>query len=177
MEELKELNEVFIEFGEVIKMTGDKMKEFFTTTPWQIQLAALVMFVSFVLSIIIRLKFHYKTRGERRIEKAKALGHAVNGTVVSASFNNDEKGNRSYHGRIEYEVDGRRYATVIAPSNSGTIYKGETYTVYWVDNPKRGFTTGNSEGFLGIMEYLLVNYGIPVFLAFLTLLLTGGLQK
>lgn len=44
------------------------------------------------------------------------------------------------------------------------------------DNPKKGFTVGNSEGFLGTMEYLLV-ICIPVFLAFLTLLLTGGLQK
>lgn len=176
MEELKELNEVFIEFGEVIKMTGDKMKEFFTTTPWQIQLAALVMFVSFVLSIIIRLKFHYKTRGERRIEKAKALGHVVNGTVVSAHYDTDEKGNRTYHERVEYEVDGHKYSTTIGSGSGGIIYKGETYKVYWVDNPKRGFTVSNSEGFLGVMEYLLV-ICIPVFLAFLTLLVTDGLQK
>lgn len=131
MEELNELKEVFVEFGEVIKMAGDKMREFFTTTPWQIQLAALVMFVSFVLSIIIRLKFNYRTRGERRMTGS---------------------------------------------GSSGIIYKGETYKVYWVDNPKKGFTVGNSEGFLGTMEYLLV-ICIPVFLAFLTLLLTGGLQK
>ena len=176
MEELNELKEVFVEFGEVIKMAGDKMREFFTTTPWQIQLAALVMFVSFVLSIIIRLKFNYRTRGERRIEKAKALGHVVNGTVVSVHYDTNEKGNRTYHGRVEYEVDGHKYSTTTGSGSSGIIYKGETYKVYWVDNPKKGFTVGNSEGFLGTMEYLLV-ICIPVFLAFLTLLLTGGLQK
>ena len=176
MEELNELKEVFAEFGEVMKMVGEKIQEYFITTPWQIQLASLVMFVSFVLSLIIRIKFNYKTRGERRIEKAKALGHVVNGTVVSASFDTDERGNRRYSGRVEYEVDGRKYSTILAPSGSSIISKGDIHTVYWLDNPKRGFISCHSEGFLGILEWLLV-VSIPVFLAFLTLLLTGGLQK
>ncbi|MGN0312722.1 MAG: hypothetical protein ACI4CC_08095, partial [Lachnospiraceae bacterium] len=69
MDELNELKEEFVEFGEILKMMGDALNEYFTTTPWQQQLAALVMFVSFVLSLIIRIKFNYRTRGERRVEK------------------------------------------------------------------------------------------------------------
>lgn len=176
IDDINELKEVFAEFGEVLRMMGDAMREYFTTTPWQQQLAALVMCVSFVSSLIIRIKFNYRTRGERRIEKAKALGHVVNGTVISASFDTDEKGNRNYHGRVEYEVDGRKYSTIIVPSHGAIIYKGDTEVVYWLDNPKKGFVSCHSEGFLGILEWLLV-VSIPVFLAFLTLLLTGGLQK
>lgn len=176
MNELNELKEVFVEFGDVLRMMGDAIREYFAITPWQQQLAALVMFVSFVLSLIIRIKFNYRTRGERRIEKAKALGHVVNGKVVSASFRTDENGNRNYHGRVEYEVDGRKYSTILVPSQGGPIHKGDTETVYWLDNPKKGFVSCHSEGFLGVLEWLLV-VSIPVFLAFLTLLLTGGLQK
>lgn len=175
MSEFNELKEEIGKFGEVFGMMGDAIKEYLTTTPWQQQLAALVMFVSFVLSIIIRLKFNYRTRGERKVEKAKALGHMVNGRVVHASFDNDERGHRRYHGRVEYEVDGRRYSTIIFPGDSSVIHKGDTYTVYWLNNPKRGFVSCNSEGLLGVVEYLLIIV-IPVFLAFLTLLVTGGLQ-
>ena len=177
MDELNELKEVFVEFGEVLRMMGDAMREYFTTTPWQQQLAALVMIVSFVLSLIIRIKFNYRTRGQRRVEKAKALGHVVNGTVISATFDTDENGNRSYHGRVGYEVDGRKYSTIFVPSGSSTIIrKGDVEPVYWIDNPKRGFVSCNSLGFLGVLEWLLV-FSIPAFLGFLTLLVTGGLQK
>lgn len=177
MDELNELKEVFAEFGEVLRMMGSAMREYFTTTPWQQQLAALVMFVSFVLSLIIRIKFNYRTRGQRRVEKAKALGHVVNGTVISATFDTDENGNRKYSGRVGYEVGGRKYSTIFVPSGSSSIIrKGDTEPVYWLENPKRGFVSCNSEGFLGVLEWLLV-VSIPVFLAFLTLLVTGGLQK
>ena len=177
MEELNELKEEFVEFGNILKMMGDAAEEYFTTTPWQQQLAALVMFVSFVLSLIIRNKFNYKSRGERRIEKAKALGHVVNGKVINVRIDTDEKGNRKYHGRVEYEVDGRKYSTILVPSGSGSIiHKGDTRPVYWIGNPKRGFVSCHSEGFLGVLEWLLV-VSIPVLLAFLTLLVTGGLQK
>ena len=177
MDELNELKEEFVEFGEILKMMGDALNEYFTTTPWQQQLAALVMFVSFVLSLIIRIKFNYRTRGERRVEKAKSLGHVVNGTVISAHFSTDEKGNRKYSGRVGYEVDGRKYSTIFVPSGTSSIIrKGDTEPVYWIDNPKRGFVSCNSMGFLGILEWLLV-VSIPVVLGFFTLLVTGGLQK
>lgn len=175
MEELNELKEVFVEFREVLKMMGNAIREYFTTTPWQLQLAALVMFVSFVLSLIIRIKFNYKSRGERRMEKAEALGHVVEGTVISAYFDTDEKGNRRYHGRVEYEVDGRKYTTILVPSQSGIIRRGDTRKVYWINNPKKGFVSCHSEGFLGVVEHLFV-ISIPIILAFLTLLITGGLQ-
>ena len=138
--------------------------------------AVLVMLVSFVLSLIIRIKFNYRTRGQRRVEKAKALGHVVNGTVISATFDTDENGNRKYSGRVGYEVDGCKYSTIIVPSGSSIISKGDTEPVYWIDNPKRGFVSCNSESFLGVIEWLLV-VSIPAVLAFLTLLVTGGLQK
>lgn len=154
----------------------DYYKELFADFTWQTWLALAVFVISLVICFAYRLTHDVKFRGDKRIEKAKSMGHMVSAKCIRChSRTSKRNGSRYRTGRYAYEVDGKRYERVISWNDHVGIHVGDTTTLYWIDNPKWTFVAERAGGVIEIVQRLGVII-IPLLLMVFTLYITDGFR-
>ncbi len=105
----------------------------------EVWMGVLSAVLTFAVEVLLCTKGVITFRGERRLQKAKELGHVVRGKRVSwqRMEDNGSKKTEKYVGRYEYVVDGRVYrGMVISPQTAPN--KEENF--YYLSNPRKAFT-------------------------------------
>lgn len=104
----------------------------------------LIVFSSFILTIIIRIKFKIderldpSKRLEDKVKKAIENKHIINATLVKTYIHYDEDNKRTFSGKYEYEVNGKKH-------NYTAVFWGEQQPrrilhLYYEKTPKKVFT-------------------------------------
>ena len=75
----------------------------------------LLVFASLILTFVLRLKFKIDDKLdpfkklEEKVKKAIESKHIINATLVKRYISWDEKNRRTYTGKYEYEIDGKKH--------------------------------------------------------------------
>ena len=147
----------------------EMLKEFSDIMSFNVLLGIVVMVVLIIAEIkFIRNKGVKNKRQERRLEKAKSLGHAV--TAIRLEQWNDTPRvdpNSWVHATYAYEVSGKCYKYHFMEREAAP----RTITLYYINNPRKTFRGKVKDSvFLMLLFYIL-----PMAAGILTILLLGGI--
>lgn len=134
----------------------------------EVWLGLLAAILTFITEIILCSKGIITFKGERRLKKAKELGHVVQGRRVSWQLMNEDDGKQStkYVGRYEYSVNGHIYRGMVI---SLLTIPNEEVDFYYLSDPKKAFTEADAAKKPG----MILLYIIPFVVAYLVMKLMG----
>ena len=146
----------------------EMLKEFSDIMSFNVLLGIAVMVVLIIAEIkFMRTKGIKNKRQERRLEKAKSLGHAVTAIRLEQWKDTPVDPNSRVHATYAYEVNGKYYKYHFMEREAAP----RTITLYYINNPRKTFRgTVEDSGFLMLLFYIL-----PVAAGILTMLLLGGI--
>lgn len=146
----------------------EMLKEFSDIMSFNVLLGIAVMVVLIIAEIkFIRNKGIKNKRQERRLEKAKSLGHAVTAIRLEQWKDTPVDPNSWVHATYAYEVNGKYYKYRFMEREAAP----RTITLYYINNPHKTFRgTVEDSVFLMLLFYIL-----PVAAGILTISLLGGI--
>lgn len=119
-------------------MLADFFQEFFAENDPRLLIGAAAGIGVMVLEIILANKGLIMSKGPKRLARAKALGHVLQGTLVDCWYETKtgESGNTEYvyHGKYSYYVNGVKYIKKVISYHGRP---SQTVALYYDDNPSR----------------------------------------
>lgn len=125
-----------------------------------------VGFVFFIVEMRLYIKGRIFNKGKKKLERAKAAGHVVIGTLVSYKSHSNGGNARTYSGRYAYEVDGVTYYKYL---QTGSRLPHDKCTLYYEKDPRKAKTANEMTGRL----HRLVLVFLPFVVAGIVAVLLG----
>lgn len=129
---------------------------------YRVTIGAVVIIVVFVIEIILGCKGVFGNRKKKRIERARANGHVIEGHLIESWYESSDGGGApyTYHGKYAYEINGKKKIKNViffyAYCSPNTIY------FYYDKNPSKLYTKEENTLFDGIGGFLALIMPIAI---------------
>ncbi len=152
------------EFTSLFEEFTSLLEEFFTSVfNFNVMCGVIAAIIVFIIEIKLMKK---KTKKNKKVEKAKSLGHIVKGKRIKYWADDPHSVNSWYHATYTYEVDGKEYKykymnKVVPPFD---------VTLYYINSPRKTFTAYEYKQNYSLILY----YIIPIAVAIIVINCLGG---